>query len=207
MFQNRQEAGRLLSQRLKYLKGERVIVLAIPRGGVVVGYEVAESLGCLLDIIVVKKIGAPGNEELAIGAVGPENIVVWDESLCRRVGVGGKIKEEKWQIKSKEREEKERLLRGKQPLPELSGKTVILVDDGVATGATTEAAIRFVQGQNPQKIILAVPVAPPDSVEKLKPQVDELICLEVEPDFWAVGQFYQEFPQVEDEEVIKILRN
>jgi len=205
MFKNRQEAGRGLVEKLKKFKGPKTLVLGLARGGVVMASEIAKALGASLDVLVVKKIGAPGNEELAIGAVGPDEVVVWDKELCQRLGVDKKVKSEKLKVKSEERQEKERFLRGGKPPSDLVGKTVVLVDDGIATGATAKAAITWIKTQNPEKLILAIPVAPPDSVEKLKPIVDELICLQVEPDFWAVGQFYREFPQVEDEEVIQLL--
>lgn len=205
VFANRLEAGKLLAEKLKSPKGRETVVLGIARGGVVVAYEVAKKLGAPLDVLVVKKIGAPGNPELAIGAVGPQKTVVWDEELSLRLGVGEDYREYALKQKSAEQKEKEKTLRGQKPLPTLAGKMVILVDDGIATGATTEAAVAWIRNQDPKKIILAVPVAPPDSVEKLRSQVDELICLRIEPDFWAVGQFYQEFPQVEDEEVIELI--
>lgn len=204
MFKNRQEAGHLLAERLKKISPAEAVVLGLTRGGVVVAREIAQALKIPLDILVVKKIGAPGQEELAIGAVGPEGVVVWDEELCQRLGVDEKIKKEKLKIKNEEREEAERLLRGKEKPLDLGGKTVILADDGIATGASVEAAVAWIKTQNPQKIILAVPVAPPDAIEKLRPEVDDIICLQVESEFWAVGQFYKEFSQVSDEEVIKI---
>lgn len=205
MFRNRQEAGQLLARKFKKLKGQKVVVLGLARGGVVVAKEIANVLNAPLDALVVKKIGSSGNEELALGAVGPERIVIWDEDLCQRVGADEDYKEKALAIKSQEREEKEQFLRqGRKPL-DLFKKTVILVDDGIATGATALAAVAWVKSQNPEKIILAVPVAPPDTLEKLRPQVDYLVCLKVEIEFWAVGQFYKEFPQVSDEEVVKLL--
>lgn len=205
MFKDRREAGQLLSQKLKKLKGEELVALGLTRGGVLVAYEIAQNFKAPLDILVVKKIGSPTNEELAIGAVGPDEVVIWEERLCQQLGVDDKQKRRLLNIKFQEREEKEKFFRQGKKALSLKGKAVILVDDGIATGATTQAAITWIKTQNPQKIILAVPVAPPDAVEKLKPLVDELICLKIEPEFWAVGQFYEEFSQVSDEEVIKLL--
>lgn len=207
MFQNRTQAGRLLSEKLKHLKDEDVIVLSIPRGGVVVGAEIAKSLGCPLDIIVTKKIGAPGNPELAIGAVGPGGIKVIDEGLARRTGGGEEYLNREIEKLRNEVIKKGERLRGKRQPLEIKGKTVILTDDGIATGATVEAAIQVVQAQKPKKIVVAIPVAPPEVVKKLKSQVDELICLQTPALFWAVGQFYQEFEQTSDEEVVEMLRN
>lgn len=205
IFKNREEAGKILAKEIKKKDYLAPFVLAIPRGGVVIGKIVAEKLKCPLDIVVVKKIGAPGNPELAIGAVGPEGVVLWNEDICGRLGIDESIKYEVLSIKYKERDEKEKVLRGDKPAPNLKDKTVILVDDGIATGATIEVAVKWIRSKEPKKIVVAIPVAPPDSVETLRLLVDEIICLSVEPDFWAVGQFYEEFGQVSDEEVIEIL--
>lgn len=194
----------MLAQKLKDFQEEEILVLGLTRGGVVVAHEVAQELGAPWDILVVKKIGAPGNPELALGAVGPDKVVIWDEKLCQRVGVDEETKGEMLKSKSYEREEKEKFLRQGRKLLSLEGKMVILVDDGIATGATTLTAVRWVQTQRPKKTILAVPVAPPDALEKLINEVDEIICLETPWDFAAVGQFYEDFPQVSDEEVRKI---
>lgn len=207
IFKNRKEAGILLAKEIKKKNYLNPFILAIPRGGVVVGDIIAKDLNCPLDIVVVKKIGAPQNPELAMGAVGPEGVVFWNEEICQRLGVDIETRDQKLRTRNKERIEREKILRGNKPLPDLKDKTVILTDDGIATGATVEVAIRWIKTKKPKKIILAIPVAPPDSIKQLKPLVDEIICLSVESDFWAVGQFYEEFTQVEDEEVRKILRN
>ncbi|MBL7159907.1 phosphoribosyltransferase [Candidatus Microgenomates bacterium] len=219
MFQNRSHAGQLLGEKLEHFKGEDVIVLAIPRGGVVVGAEIAKVLDCPLDIIVTKKIGAPGNPELAVGAMGSGGEVIWDENLLSRLSLSksdltSQIKNAKLKMQSyvgikaeharlKHRHSSKFKVKEKN----LKNKTVILTDDGIATGATVEVAIKVIKAQKPKKLIVAMPVAPPETVKKLKPLVDEFICLATPAIFWAVGQFYQEFEQVEDEEVIKILRN
>jgi len=206
MFKDRQEAGQLLAQKIKHLKGKDIVILAIPRGGVVVGKELAKVLGCPLDIVVTKKIGAPGNPELAIGAVGPKGIKVIDEILARKVGADKDYINERTAQLKEEIVKKEGGLRGKKPITKVLGKIVILTDDGIATGATTEAAIKFLKTKKPKEIILAVPVIAADTLERLKLLVSEIIYLKAPFDFWAVGQFYQEFPQVEDEEVIKALK-
>lgn len=206
MFESREEAGKLLAQNLVgFNKEGETVVLGLARGGMVVAQAVAKALGAPLDVLVVKKIGAPGNEELGIGAVGPDKTVVWDEELCARLGIEEKVKSEKLKVKSKEREEKEKLLRqDRQPL-DLTGKTVILVDDGIATGATAKAAAEWIKTQNPNRIILAVPVMPEDMVEKLELYFDKIVCLKSSEYFISVGQFYREFGQVGDEKVVEIL--
>lgn len=206
MFKDRQQAGRLLAEKLKRYKGrEDVLVFAIPRGGVVVAKEVASFLGAKLDVIVVKKIGAPGNPELAIGAVGPKKVVYWDRNLRKAIGAS------KYQIrqladqKENEREERERLLRGKRGYPNMKDKVVIIIDDGVATGATSIVAGKFAKKMGAKKIVLAAPVVARDTLSKIKRYFDEIIYLDMPEDFYAVGQFYEEFPQVSDDEVISIL--
>lgn len=205
MFKNREEAGRLLAEKLFPLKGKDLIVLGIPRGGVVLGKVIADCLGCPLDVVVVKKLGAPYNPELAIGAISLGGVVYWDENLCKSVGVGEEYKNEELRIKNYELVEREKYLRSDRGQLDLEGKIVILTDDGVATGATTIAAVRATRKMRPSKIILAVPVIAADTIEKIKVEVDELIYLEAPIDFYAVGQFYGEFGQVEDEEVKEIL--
>jgi len=206
MFQNRAQAGKKLATKLLSYKAiKNLIVLAIPRGGVVVGKILSQALNCPLDVLITRKIGAPGNPELAIGAVGPGGIRIIDWELAGRVGADGeylKAQSSKLQSEIQEREKKFRAR--KKPL-EVTGKTVILTDDGIATGATIEAAIAWLKSQKAKKIILAVPVAPPEVVEKLRPLVDELICLDQPEFFAAVGQFYQEFEQVTDDKVVQLL--
>jgi len=212
VFQNRVEAGKLLGEKIlrnldiKKLR-EKLIVLAIPRGGVVVGKQLAEALGCPLDVIVTKKIPCPGNPELAVGAVGAVGEPVIDEELAAKVGADEKylkfkIENLKLEVARREKEFRQ----GKPPL-DLRQKTVILTDDGVATGATMAAAVDIVRQQNPKKIIVAVPVVAKDSLEKISALADEVIYLDAPALFFAVGQFYREFEQVSDETVIKILRN
>ncbi len=206
MFKDRVEAGRKLGERiLGYKDTKKLVVLAIPRGGVVVGKELARTLNCPLDVLVTKKIGAPGNPELAIGAVGPDGTAVLNQDLAPKTGADKTYIEKEKRVKTGEvRRRMEAFRKGKKPLG-LKGKTVILTDDGIATGATVEAAIKWIKTQKPQKLILAVPVAAPDSLARLTPLADEVICLDQPYFFAAVGQFYQSFPQTSDEEVIEIL--
>jgi len=211
VFQNRVEAGKQLATKLQNYKGiESLLVLSIPRGGVVVGRELAKALGCPLDVIITKKIPAPGSPELAIGAVGPTSWrgePVIDEELAAKVGTDESYM--KYQIANIKNEirRRERTFRGDKPPLNLKDKIVILTDDGIATGATMVAAVEIVRQQEPKKIIVAVPVIARDSLEKIAAFADEVVYLEAPELFFAVGQFYREFGQVSDETVIKILRN
>jgi putative phosphoribosyl transferase len=212
VFQNRQEAGKLLGEKIlrnldiKKLR-EKPIVLAIPRGGVVVGGELAKALNCPLDVIVTKKIPAPGNPELAIGAVGTVGEPVIDEELAAKVGADEKyLKFKIGNLKLEIARREEEFRKGKPPL-NLKGKTVIITDDGVATGATMAAAVEIVRQQEPKKIIVAVPVIAKDSLEKIAVLADEVVYLQAPELFFAVGQFYREFEQVSDEEVLRYLSN
>lgn len=206
MFKDRQEAGQLLAQKLiSVIKDEDVVILGIPRGGVVVAKEVAARFKAPLDIVVVKKIGAPHNSELAIGAVGPEKTVFWDSTLCRHLGITASEKKALVSAKEKEREERESLLRGeKSPLP-VKNKTVVLLDDGIATGATVIVAAKTLRKKHPSKLILAVPVVSYDILRFIEKYFDRVVILAIPEDFSAVGQFYKEFQQVSDEEVKKLL--
>lgn len=206
MFESRMQAGILLAKKLsRTVKDKNIIILALARGGVVVGKVISELLGTKLDVLVIRKIGSPLNPELAIGAVAPRNTVYWNKELIRGLRISSVFARELRKAKEKERKEKELLLRGKNPF-EIFGKTVILVDDGVATGASVLAAREFLSKENPKSVILAVPVIARDTMEDLKKEFDSIVSLKVQKTFQAVGEFYKNFPQVEDEEVIKILR-
>ncbi len=205
MFLNRSDAGRKLATKLKKYQIEQPILLALPRGGVPIGYEVAQALKAPLDVLVVRKIGTPWNPELGIGAVAP-GVEVLDEASLRGLGIkaselGEIIEQEKQELKRRQK-----LYQHGEVLLNITGKTVILIDDGLATGVTTRAAIQAIKKLKPAKLILAVPVGPNDTVEKLSELVDDLICLERPYDFYAVGAFYHSFPQVSDEEVISLLK-
>ncbi len=203
MFQDREEAGRLLAEKLSKCKNDKdTIVLGIPRGGIVVAYYVAKELNVKMDVLVVRKIGFPGNEEFAIGAASQDSFFVNEE-------VSRELSEEflSEQIKAKQDEamEKTKLLRGTKPIHDLKGKNVIIVDDGIATGATISMAISIIRKSGPKKIIAAIPVAPPESVKELEKIADEVVCLLTPKYFAAVGQFYRDFRQVSDEEAVRFL--
>ncbi|OGE38342.1 hypothetical protein A3B45_00760 [Candidatus Daviesbacteria bacterium RIFCSPLOWO2_01_FULL_39_12] len=210
MFKDRQSAGKLLTKHLQEYKGtDNVVVLAIPRGGVVVAKEVASDLNLALDIIVTRKIGAPMQPELALGAVDADGEVVWDERMINDLGLkiedlADTVKKEVEEIKRREKE-----YRHERPgLAKLiEGKEIILVDDGIATGATTLAAVNYLKRHKAAKIVLAIPVASQEAANKLSEKVDQLIILETPEYFQAVGQFYEEFGEVTDEEVVELLNH
>jgi len=198
IFANRHEAGQKLAKKLsKYKNKKGVIVLGIPRGGVEVAFDIAKKLKVHLSIVVTKKIGHPFDSELAIGAASPGNYIVDEEykNEAGEVHIKKAVKELNREIGRRYYS----YIKGKKP--ELKNKIVILVDDGLATGFTMLAALKYVKSQNPKKIIVAVPVAAQDSFEKVKIQADELICLQIPVFFSAVGSFYQDFMQLEDKEV------
>jgi len=206
-FENRQQAGVELALAMDDLKGTDSIVLAIPRGGVVVGYEVASALGLELDVIVPRKIPAPGQEELAIGAVASwgDHERIMDEHSVRFLGVSEDYIERQVQIQLDEVNRRLQAYRGTTEPPNVAGRNVILVDDGIATGYTTRAAAVALRRLGAGYVVLAVPVGPPDSIEMLRPFVDELICLRTPTPFMAVGYWYRDFRQVSDPEVIELL--
>lgn len=201
-YQDRQEAGRGLAERLGQYRGKpEVYVLGLPRGGVLVAAEVAKALRAPLDALTVRKLGVPGHEELAMGAVAAGGGQVLNEELVRRLGI---TPAEIGEVEARERRElarREQVYRGDRPFPELKGKTVILVDDGLATGATMKAAIAAVRTVGPSRLVIAAPVAPPETVRELERLADEVVCPLVPAEFEAVGQWYQEFPQTSDQEV------
>jgi predicted phosphoribosyltransferase len=205
IFQDRRDAGRQLARRLTHLRGQDAIVLALPRGGIVVGYEIARALGTPLDVIVARKLGAPGNPEFGFGAIAPGGVRFLDEQT---VGWLGLSEEQIDRIAAEEALEMERRLRryrGGRPLPDVRQRAVILVDDGLATGVTARAAIRAIRRWEPGHLVLAVPVSAPDTARAVSSEVDELVCLETPPGFMAVGQYYMDFEQTSDEEVIELI--
>ncbi|MEX0617096.1 MAG: phosphoribosyltransferase [Candidatus Woykebacteria bacterium] len=204
IFKDRFEAGRKISQQLKNVK--RPFILAIPRGGVVLGAAIAKKLKCPLSIIVARKLGAPDNPELAIGAVTADGDLFLDQDLIDRIGVRPEYIMSEQEAQMKEAERREKAYRQGLQRPNLKGKAAILVDDGLATGATMEAAIRSVKREGASKVIIAVPVSPRGTVEHFKGIVDDIIVLSVPSSFLAIGQFYSDFPQVSDEEVISLLK-
>lgn len=204
-FKDRQEGGRLLARRLAELGIVSDLVVAIPRGGVVTGEIVAKSLGWPLEVIVTKKLGAPGEAELAIGAIAEEGKAVLDTGLTDRLGVKGRYLEiEKKRVREKIRVYVEKFRQGRRLV--VANKTVVVVDDGVATGATMEAAVRWLREQGAAQVIVATPVCSVEADERLSQIADQIVCLEVSEMFGAVGQFYEDFPQVTDEEVMSILK-
>jgi putative phosphoribosyl transferase len=209
MFADRRDAGRQLGQRLLHLRDvERPpVVLGLPRGGVVVAAEVARALDAPLDVLVVRKIGAPYQPELAIGAVtdGQSPRHVFNQELINALGVDeGYLQSEIERELAEVRRRQDEFRRGRPPVP-IEGRTVIVVDDGIATGATVRAAIAALRQSNPARLVLAVPVAAPDSLGVLGREVDQLICLHSPINFMAVGRFYSDFEQTTDQEVIALL--
>jgi predicted phosphoribosyltransferase len=195
-----------LALALQKFQGEDLLILAIPRGGVVVASEVARALGAPLDLIMPRKIGAPGNEELAIGAVAGDGQVILNSALVASLGVSQEYIDERVKKEVEEIQRRRRRYLGDATGPNVGNKVVLIVDDGLATGYTALAAIKAVKMLKPRRTVLAVPVAPPETVGRLEGEVDELICLSTPEPFFAVGQFYSEFHQVTDEEVVSTLR-
>ncbi len=204
-FKNRVEAGKQLASALKSVN-KNAIVLAIPRGGVVVGFEVAQALGIPLDVVITRKIGAPDNPELAIGAVAEDGTAIIDDRLVRMLQVSkGYISEE---VERQKTEIKRRLLkyRGDIPYPRMANREVIVVDDGVATGSTLKAALLSIRKKGAKAVIVAVPVGPPDTISELKRMANRVVCLSTPEPFYAIGEFYEDFEQTEDSEVIELLQ-
>ena len=193
-FENRRQAGRILAEKLQSLAGGPVVVLGLPRGGVPVAFEVARALGAPLDVIPVRKLGAPSFPEFALGAIASGGARVLHDVAIAQFGVRGE-----------ELERREAAYRGGRPPLDLKGRTVVLVDDGLATGATMTAAARAVARRAPAKVIVAVPVGSAEACAALKSEADEVLCAEVPADFFSVGSFYAEFPQTSDDEVRSLL--
>ncbi len=206
-FADRKEAGRRLAERLFRFKDRKPLVLALPRGGLPVGYEIARALAAPLDVVLVRKLGAPDQPELAIGAValGTEPEIVTDPDLIAALGVSSPEFEAIKMRELRELYRRRELYRAGRPAASVAGRTAILVDDGIATGATTRAALRATRAEKPAWLVLAVPVAPAESLDALREEADEIVCLQRPRWFTAVGQFYRDFPQLEDREVLDLL--
>jgi erythromycin esterase-like protein/predicted phosphoribosyltransferase len=206
LFRDRRDAGRLLAAKLAaYANRPDVLVLALPRGGVPVAYEVARALGAPLDVFVVRKLGIPGYEELAMGAVATGGARVLNRQIVERLGIPDYLIEAVAAREQQELARRERLYRGGRPPPDVRGRTVILVDDGLATGATMQAAIEALRLQQPARIVVAVPTASPETCEEMKAKADEVICAMTPEPFHAVGLWYEDFSQTTDEEVRSLL--
>lgn len=205
-FTNRREAGEALAQAVTALHLVNPVVLALPRGGVPIGFEVAKALGAPLDILLVRKIGAPGHEEYGIGALvdGASPQVVIDEAIARMVGADQAYIDRQVARQLEEIERRRAAYRTGPPVP-LAGRTVIVVDDGIATGGTVRAALKALAKAGPRRVVLAVPIAPRDVLPELRKLCDEVICLLSPEPFRAVGAHYEDFTQTEDDEVIRLL--
>lgn len=205
-FPNRAEAGRILAEKLEKYRGRYdVIVLGLPRGGVPVAYEVAKYLGVPLDVFIVRKLGVPGFEELAVGAIASGGVRVLNEDVARALPNADEIIEAVTQREIAELERREQEYRAGRPAPELRNKTVILIDDGLATGATMRAAVKALRQRGAAKIVVAVPVGPPDTCREFEDVADEVVCASAPESFQAVGQYYEDFSQTSDEEVRDLL--
>ena len=205
-FRDRAEAGRALARALSHYAGrDDVVVLALPRGGVPVGHEVAKQLGAPLDVFLVRKLGVPGHEELAMGAIASGGVLVLDEGVLRRLGISEQQLQKTLAKELDQLRRREAAYRDGRRLPDLKGKTVILVDDGLATGASMQAAARAVRRHEPARIVIAVPVASRATCDKFRDEVDDVVCAITPVPFHAVGNWYEDFSQTTDDEVRELL--
>ncbi|HTG82077.1 MAG TPA: phosphoribosyltransferase [Geobacteraceae bacterium] len=208
IYKDRRDAGRQLAGRLSHYRGKPdAIVLGLPRGGVAVAAEIATALNLPLDILIVRKIGFPGNQELAVGALSETGALALNEEIIAGYGVGRDYLARETTRQNEEIARRKVLFRSGEGLPPLAGKTVILVDDGVATGATVKAAIATLKQERLGSLVVALPVASPDAEETIRQMVDEWVCLQAPTGFMAVGSYYYDFNQVEDTEVVAMLRD
>jgi putative phosphoribosyl transferase len=207
LFRDRADAGRQLGSRLEAYAGRPdVLVLALPRGGVPVAYEVARALHAPLDVFLVRKLGLPGHQELAMGAIATGGVRVLNEDVVRALDIPDDVIETVAAEEREELERRERIYRGDRPAPDVRGRTVILVDDGLATGSTMRAAVAALRQQQPARIIVAVPVGAAETCAELNGEADEAVCLRTPEPFYAVGLWYEDFSQTTDEEVRDLLR-
>ena len=206
VFRDRRHAGRVLAQVLAgYANRSDVFVLALPRGGVPVAYEVADVLHAPLDVFVVRKLGVPGHEEYAMGALASGGVRVLNDEVVQRLGISDAAVDAVTRHEQRELERRERLYRDGRPLPDMRGRTVILVDDGLATGSTMLAAVRALRAQQPARIVVAVPTAAAETCVQLRSEADEVVCATTPEPFGAVGMWYDDFSQTSDEEVRELL--
>jgi putative phosphoribosyl transferase len=205
-FRNRRESGQLLARKLgRYARRPDIIVLALPRGGVPVAYEVARALRAPLDVFLVRKLGVPGQEELAMGAIATGGIRVLNEDVVRELKIPPRVIDSVAAKEAQELERRERLYRGERPAPDVNGRTVILVDDGLATGSSMRAAVAALRQKNPRRIVVAVPIAAAATCRELESEVDEIVCYETPEPFYSVGLWYEDFSQTTDEEIRQLL--
>ncbi len=205
-FADRVDAGKRLASVLADFKDKDAIVLAIPRGGVVLGFEIAKAVNLPLDVIIPRKIGAPDNPELAIGAMTEDGTTILDNNLVAYLDVSDEYIKEESKRQKVEIERRLKMYRQNEPYPNLKNRHVIIVDDGIATGSTMKAALASVKNRGAKTVTIAVPVGPPSTIEELKKQADKVVCLYTPEYFQAIGQFYEDFNQTTDEEVIQLLR-
>jgi predicted phosphoribosyltransferase len=206
VYRNRREAGQVLAALLAGYRGHPdVVVLGLPRGGVPVAYEIATALHAPLDVMVVRKLGVPGHEELAMGAIASGGVQVVNEEVVRHLGLTPAILASVAAIEQRELARREQAYRGERPPVPVEGRTVILVDDGLATGSTMRAAVTALRRRHPARIVVAVPTAAPETCEELKGQVEEIVCAMTPTPFYGVGEWYEEFGQTADEEVRELL--
>lgn len=206
LFKDRTVAGQVLAKKLAdYANRSNVLVLALPRGGVPVGFEVARALNAPLDVLVVRKLGVPDNEELAMGAIASGGVRILNQSIVNDIQISDEVIARVAVQEERELERRESMYRGDRPFPNLKGQTVILVDDGLATGATMWAAIIAVRQQQPKEIVIAVPVAAPETCEEMQSKVEKIFCANTPSPFYSVGMWYEKFPQTTDDEVRELL--
>ncbi|TDD55982.1 phosphoribosyltransferase [Saccharopolyspora elongata] len=206
-FENRRDAGRRLAQQLLHLRETDAVVLGLPRGGVPVAYEVARALRAPLDVIVVRKLGVPTHPELGMGAIGEGEVRIINDEVLWKTGVSAKELDEVERRERVELDRRARLFRVDRRRVDVAGRTAIVVDDGIATGSTAHAACRVAREQGAARVVLAVPVAPPHALERLEEVTDEQVCLETPGWFMAIGQWYRDFAQTSDAEVIELLHD
>jgi putative phosphoribosyl transferase len=207
IFKDRIDAGKQLADKLgKFKDNKDVVLLALPRGGIILAYEVAKKINAPIDIVVPRKIGAPDNEEFAIGAITETGEGIFDDDIINSYGISKEYIDQKVEEEKKEAERRLKVYRGKNKAIALKNKIVILIDDGIATGNTIFAAIKSVKSKKPKKIIVAVPILPPDTIGPVEKVVDELIYIDAPVIFGAIGKFYKVFGQTRDKEVVEIMK-
>lgn len=205
-FKDRREAGKLLAEELlEYKESEDVVVLGLPRGGVPVAYEVAKELGVPMDVFVVRKLGVPNQPELAMGAIASGGVKIMNDSVVKGTGISDEQIEEVIEDEREKLQKREKAYRGTRPEVQLEDKTILLIDDGLATGASMRAAVTALREHQPRNIVVAVPTAPADTCQSFKSEVDKVICLKTPTPFWGVGGSYQDFSQTTNEEVRDLL--